>query len=292
MTIFDLEQQHTYTDAQLVAMKKRLVNEAMSSSDVINVFRNILPAVGNKLSSVSNLLHGVKNDILKTDFGSIKGFLFSKDYTKRLSDAQYFQLARMPIQVPEGFTGNIAEYGELVNDLSENYYRRVPQYLSEYRTYIAAFISDKATKMSLKDYSAFYKTVDKSLDESKKQLGKFTADKYQTKSVGYFGYVVKNIGEVAGVHKSISRTEALCDIKFINAIDIEVKKTADLLDILITQIKDNSVSDVSGAAASNISEGATVMAELVEFCAVLRYKQEGYVHCVNNMLKELDKNIG
>jgi hypothetical protein len=99
------------------------------------------------------------------------------------------------------------------------------------------------------------------------------------------------MGEIGDIQKSLTRTEDLCNIDHIVRIDNEVKKTADVLTILIAQIKEDSIKDVSGASAKNIAEGASVMAEMVEFCAMLRYRQEGYINCVNVMLGELDKHL-
>lgn len=292
MSIFETDPNKTYSVQEFAYLRRSLAAEAETMANVINVFRNILPAINDRFNSIKSMFHNVKNDIMKANFKSIHGFLFSRDYNKKLKDAKFFQLAEMPIQVPEAFEGNLLEYGELLNSLAENYYKRVPEYLAEYRVYISAFISDKATKLSLKDYTSFYQTAEKGLDVSKGQVGKFVNKKYQTKSVAYFGKVVSNLSEVQGMSNSISRTESLCSIDYITRIDTEVKKTADLMTILINQIKDGSIADVSGASAKNISEGASVMAEMVEFCAMLRFRQEGYVNCVNQMLKELDKQIG
>jgi len=292
MSIFETEPKTTYSAEEFAYLRRSLASEAETMANVINVFRNILPAVANRFNSIKGRFSEVNADVTKTNFKAIHGFLFSKDYNKRLKDAKYFQLAEMPIQVPEAFEGNLLEYGDLLNALAENYYRRVPEYLAEYRVYISAFISDKATKLSLKDYTSFYQSAEKALDVSKGQVGEFVNKKYQTKSVAYFGKVVSKISEVQEMSKSLTRTESLCDIDYITRIDSEVKKTADLLTILIKQIKEDSITDVSGASAKNIAEGASVMAEMVEFCAMIRYRQEGYITCVNTMLGELDKHIG
>lgn len=291
MNIFDQEPNATISAEDFSRMRRTLALEAETMANVINVFRNILPAITGRFETIKGMFHGVKADILKTNFKSIRGFLFDKDYSKRLHEAKFFQLAEMPIQVPEGFEGNLYEYGELLNDLADNYYKRVPQYLADYRVYISAFISDKATKLSLKDYTSFYQTAEKALDVSKGQVGKFVSKKYQTKSVAYFGKVVNKMGEIGDMQKSLTRTEDLCNIDHIVRIDNEVKKTADVLTILIAQIKEDSIKDVSGASAKNIAEGASVMAEMVEFCAMLRYRQEGYINCVNVMLGELGKHL-
>lgn len=282
---------NSQTALSLESQLEHLAMESEYFANVIKAFREVVPNVVQTVREKLGLL-GDNKDVMV--IGTPE---FRKDYVKldsRVRDANFLTYEKTLVQVPEGFKGNLVEYFELLLKLSPVVYANGLELLTEYNSILANFISNKEAKLALKDHTNFFKKVDLQREDMSNSILQFFTNSANdsNRSLAPLGKTLGRFADIKMIHEYASKLESSYNIKNAEQIQAAVRHSAELLDVLIKNVANESVENVSGAAAKNIAEGAYTMGKYVEFVAVYRFRtiqaEEaffGLVKGLNELLK-------
>ena len=265
----------------------RIAFESNFTSNLIELFKTTLPSVVQKIhEAVSSSFIAKEPDAAVNIGRQLKGDY--KSLSKKLETSNFINFKDMLIQVPEGFKGNFTEYLDFQDKVFNQVIANGNELLSEYSVILAAFITNKENKLSLKDHTGFYKKIEAQRLELTKGFDKF----FNVNSDSPLQRLSQIVGRFEDVEDIVDKTvklETNTKQSNLNEIQASVKKISGYLDILIAQVQDDSVSNVSGSAARNIAEGAFEVAKFVEFISLFHFRTEQSVQTTKKLLDKLNE---
>lgn len=273
------------TSLSLESQLNRLAFEHTFLDNAIGSLRDIVPNLLDRLKNIYTNIASF-NDDASTGIRAIRS-----DYNKvkaRVALASYVNYNKMLISVPEGFDGKIINYTETLIDISPFVFEDAHRVLSEYCFFLSAFITNKENKLALKDHTGSFKVLDKRREQLTEEISKY----FPNKSDNPKQYLGNCFDRFADVDVFVDRIEKLGNQlkrQNVKEISFSVKKSVDLLDIIIKDIQTNGTSKVSGSAALNISQGAYAVAQYVEFIAMYRFKVEQMVSTCEKLIKKFEE---
>lgn len=264
---------HHNLDTQM----QRLTMEASVLSNVIDTFRSILPNLSDKLASIAANFQPV-DDHTKTVVELTK---FVETNKEAIKDVGIVKHSETLIPVPEGFDSKakMCSYLDHLIQAAPVITLGIQEILSEYHIVLSTFISNKDAKTSIRDHSAFYKRIKKQRAEVSDPLSSYF-DKGLDRSRLPFGYVYDQTQELFSATSKVvelNKVRAKHDLKFVKG---QVTDCANLLKIIVTQSERQDFSEVSGAVAMDLSEGAIEVGFWVELVAIYHYRVEQAIQAV------------
>ena len=273
---------NSQTSLSLESQMDRLALEAAFLANVIDTFKNVLP---NLASHMSSLVKGFKDD----NSDAIKSVLKNhKELDKKLKYAEFVTFSKTLISVPEGFKGNLLEYVILIDRLAPEVYNGINDTLTEYKAILSTFITNKDTKIALKDETGFFKKLENNRMDVIRQLDKFFPEDSNV-SKAYLGDALhrfKDVEELVIAVKSLDKNHIAQNISNMNN---KINECVDLLNVIIENINNKGIENVSGNASMNISKGAYEIAKYVEFVTVFRFKTMQAIATVDKLVTQLDE---
>lgn len=272
------------TQVSLESQLQLLALEANSITNLIDVFKNIIPNLASRISEAKNtfIVNNSESDYSKNVQAS-----YSKVESK-LKHVQFTNVGNTLISVPEGFKGNFINYLKLLNKLSPALYSETNVILGEYNFVLSSFITNKEDKISLKDHTNLFQRAKLRREYFVKEItGFFPTDSSQSKT--YLKNTIERFADIDAVVIESKRLDKVHNSQNIKAISESIQKTVQLLDIIIKNVESKGITNVSGNSAKNISEGAYEIGKLVEFIAVFRFKTDTILKSIESLLQTIDK---
>lgn len=265
---------------------QRLAMEASILSNVINTFRSVIPSLTDKLSSVAANFQP-SDDHTKTVVELTKFVESNKEKIKEVGIVKHSETL---IPVPEGFDAKakICGYLDHLIQAAPVITHGVQEILSEYHIVLSTFISNKDAKTSIRDHSTFYKRIKKQRSEVSEPLASYF-DKGLDRSRLPFGKVYDQTQELftaTGKVVELNKMRAKHDLKFVKG---QVTDCVNLLKIIVTQSERQDFSEVSGAVAMDLSEGAIEVGFWVELVALYHYRVEQAIQSVKLQVETISK---
>lgn len=265
---------------------ERLAFESNFAENLIGLFRNTLPNVVQKIHEVvSNSFIAKEPDGLFSNSEKLKGEFH--DLNKKMKFANFIQFKDVLVEVPEGFKGNFVSYLEFQDKVFTEMISNGNELLTEYSFILSAFITNKENKISLKDHTGFYRKVQSDRERLNKEFDKF----FNVNSDSPLQKLSQIVGRLEDIEDVVDKTiklETNTKKSNLNEIQASVKKIVGYLDILIKQVQDQTISNVSGSAARNIAEGAFEIAKFVEFISLFHFRTEQSVQTTKKLLVKLN----
>lgn len=275
------------TDVQLSleSQLERLALEANAIANLINTFKNILPALTAKISSALNITDDKHNSDLIKDTLSLY-----KELHPKLEYVNYVDYAQTLVSVPESFKGDLLAYIKLINKITPGIYFQVQVMLNEYKTLLSTFITNKDAKILLKDDTGFFKKLEVNRLSLTKEMDVFYP-KHTNKTKAYLGDTIARFGDLDELIKEISALDKKHIAQNINQVNELVKECVDLLNIVIANIENGSIGNVSGASSMNLSVGAYEVAKYIEFLSAFRFKTMQAIASAAKLVEQLNTII-
>lgn len=198
-----------------------------------------------------------------------------KDVSKSGKDMDFLTLSKVLVDVPEGYTGNFMGLCNRLNTLGPTLHSQAPQLLQEYNLILSAFLTNEQDKISLNDHTPYFNKVDKMVKESAKELNK-DFDAGRTTSKARLSTVISRYSEIEPLDKETTKLLRIHREATYKKVREQVNQSVDLLDLIIKGIKSEEITNISPAAALNISKGANIVANYVELIGIYRYRLEQY----------------
>lgn len=259
--------------------------EANVLTNMVQTIAKVFPSIAEKVTN----MFAVTKELPELKFGFSKE---QKFVTDNMHNAQYLDMADLQIHIPEGFTGSIVQYGDLLGTLVHKHRKSASESLQNFNIYLSHFLSNKDAKLSTLDNTSMYYEMHKARDTSIANLRHFTTE--SAKTTVSLGSVINNKDglRVLFNNKGVIQKQAeSIDMKEMNA---GVAKCVDLINIVIDQIEKGLITNVTPETTKNLAYSASEVAREVEFFAVLYFRVIGFVTCVddislktNNFLKNI-----
>lgn len=264
----------------------RLALESNFVNNLVDQFSELMPNLAAKLQDTADSFY--KSSLF--DKSKVKDLRSSYDKTRKIVEhADFINYSDTLVSIPEGFKGDFMVYLALLTKLSPLVYKEANNLLSEYNFILSDFITNKEAKKSNMGHKNLVNKVQVVRTSHLKEIGHYfgstVGSKTKLKSViGRFG----DLKDLSNLAIELERTQ---DVSNLQALSDGVNKTVSLLDIIKKNLESNQITEVSGMTADGISQGAYVIAQLIEFVSIFRFKCDQAVASVENTLDTLQRII-
>lgn len=267
-----------------VSLETHLEQIALESNYLVNMletFKTAIPSFTNKIRDVVSHLSGIANTQDNLNQG-----LTNKEHKalKIAKDLSFVGFGERIISIPENFKGSFIDYAKLLNLTATEAYQVQNTILAEYNVILSSFITNKEDRLALKDHTTFFNKIKDQREESGKKLGKFLNNKTGI-SKAKFRDVISRMAELEELIKVTSDLSSQHSRAKLQDIQSSVNHCVDLLDMIITGVKDGTITHISPNATMNISRGAYEIAKYVELVGIIYFDITVFLNCVDSMLE-------
>lgn len=189
------------------------------------------------------------------------------------------------INTPENFKGNLLHYATELQSIINSLYKTSNETLTEYNMLLSAFITNKDSRQSLKDHSSFYKRVSDERESFIRRMKVFSEHNGSNRMP--LNKVISRMADIPELIKTSVAITKLQNRDIIVNLNTSIKQAVDLLEIISTQIKEGTITELPPTAAVSISHGAFEVAKLVELVSITYYDVEALLTVVNAIVKDL-----
>ena len=276
-------------------MNKRLYNDIIASTaygatieDAIRiistegVFLDVKNFLAKHLPSLTTVFENLKESV-KEMVGAIPEDLknFSREQRKivqKLRQISYLEVSEILVPVPENFNGYFLDYLEEFEPMVRNSLSSCMLNLSEYRSYLALFMSTSDYKGSIRDMTPKYK----SLETYRNQCVK-TLNKYFPRDTGIDRMMLKKVVARLSDFEKLFDYCLKLDNVLVNFNIGEFKSMVDdcyyTLNLLNKDI-DKENSQITMESIKNLSVGTYEIAKYVEFISSLYFDIVTIIRCI------------
>lgn len=239
-----------------------------SFKSMVGSIANFFPSLKSSFLGASEQLATLKA-VPSSVLSQLSSYSFnSKDFT--YEDFKAFN--KVKVVVPESFTGNLHDYAQFLdNSWSFLNTRAIPE-LDIFYVKLAAFASNKESKISLLDSSGKYKelsTVFQQLvDESVTYFGKTTHNKRSAE----LGVSFTDFDQYRQTDELTKKLADQLNPKEVSKVLQKVSKIASILDIIIEDAANKEYDKASYEAVKSLATGVFALAQFVEFYSVTYYR--------------------
>lgn len=187
---------------------------------------------------------------------------------------------------PDGFKGEFFTYVETLNNHNAIVLSQALGALTDFNTYLASFIGDKASKIALKDNKRHYEELKKLREQQTKELESFfTSGTNQRQTLGKMFDNKTQIIESAKVAVNgwnfIKKTDP-------RDIQAQCQMIVKRLNLVIDECQSGKNTDVSKQAVVNLADGSYELGRQVEHLALYMARNEIASVTSGNILERLN----
>ena len=253
------------TDNLDLAMRQ-LALESNVVFDVIESFTKTLTPLTNKLT---DLISAIPSSITGEDKSDIRRAY--GDIDDKLKIVKFIDYRKTLVSVPEGFKGHIIAYAKVISRHNLTVYQDAIAKVKAYNSMLADFITNKDSKVSLKDESRFFTDIEREMKAVSKEMDAyFPNDRASSKAA--LGDVLERFMDVEQLVHEVEGITSHFNAKNLETFKDVTNQSVELLTMVIDGISNGSVRTVSNNAARNVSEGAYAIARYAEFVSMFRFK--------------------
>lgn len=265
---------------------ERLSMEAQTASSISEVFSGVLPGLLGVFQDAGKVISSMAEPAV--DMAAlVKNYLSFKPQIKFSSFSNHSSIL---IPVPEGFQGDMLDYGKDLVKLSLTVYADTLRALEDYNVALASFISNKDDKISAKSNTEFFGRIEDRRNTASKIIAGYFPGKTDSSRI-QFGQAYRRFTDLEGAVENAKDLDQMTRKQNLSAITKLVDKITANLDVVIRNFKLEEYQKVSGPSAVNVSRGAYEVAKMVEFLSVLRFRTDQYIATVDASVKTLDKAV-
>lgn len=274
----------------------KLSEQALSIDDTLTRI-SLESNMGSNMSSTISSFFPNLLEYLSTTFKSVEGLpVIENKYTKEqkfiienMQNKVWMDMAELAVVVPEGFNGNIIDYGSCLETNIKAANTVVENVLKPYAVYLSQFISNKDSKLSTKDLLPGYKSMALERKAALKNMDKFkTAGNNSRLKISQ---ILNRKPEVIVLFLSNNKVTELINKIDLKQVQDSVKQCVELLDIIVKQAQNNQLTNVSPETSKNLAFGATEIANEVSYLSILHYRCMSFNASVDNITEVLYKYI-
>lgn len=236
--------------------------EAFSLRAVANRAADIIPNLAHAFHEVMASQKGDKYD-LKPMAVNITVL------EKTLNSANYLEVGKLNVFVPQGFTGNFKEY-LVVLEQALNFTNSIQARMTQFNQLVSALITDKNTRQSTKDLSTATSSMEREREGVRIELAKFIKEGSRSDRA----LLQDTYRSLAEIKECVFAAVNILDRANQVALAEVVKMTedaAELLKALGEQAVDGKVEGMTPEAYKSLSSATLTMARDVELHSLLMF---------------------
>jgi hypothetical protein len=245
----------------LEALNTTVALEAFSLRAVANRAADIIPNLAHAFGEVLSTYKGDKYDLRPMSINLTV-------LNKALKDANYLEVGRLSVFVPQGFAGNFKEYLGVLG-MALNFTNSIQQRMTRFNQLVSALITDKNSRNSTQDLSTATSGMEREREGIRQALEKFTKAGSRTDRANLKD-VYASLGEVTEC--AFAGAELISQANEVSLIEVEAmtRDAAELLKALGEQAMLGK-ADLSPEAYKSLSSATLTMARDVELHALLMF---------------------
>lgn len=270
--------------------KISLESSAAAPQTILSIFSSLIPKANDLISSISASLKPVSDQNTENEESVTVKTARYKKIVEKTQQLPYSAYRNMLIMVPEGFSGNLAEYLKILIKIRSGIIRQAERVLSDYEIQLAMFLNETQARTSVENYAAKNKELDKERKAIEVEIAKHFSDR-DTRSRVQFGKVVSRfseLGEIFAYGEVISKLKVNSDLEKLIS---QTNHINDMFKLIQSKIDKNEINAVSGQAAKNISEGAFQAAKFLELTSIVVFNTQIMAAVIDNLALQMEKIV-
>ena len=258
----------------------KLSLESEFTANVIDTFRNLIPSLTFKIKEYVKSFDSVSTLFVSESSRAVECEKIFKSEYEKVQHLNYSIYKKTLVSTPEGFKGSFLEYLTVLNKIIPEFFNSSNELLSEYNLILSSFITNK-------DNTTLYKNGTKLRESVISDLDQFFVKNDSSKK--YLGDVLYRFSDLDDLIAQMKKLEQFYKKQSLGNIKEQIRKSTDLLEIIIKNTTEDNASAVSGAAAKNIAEGAYEIGKLVETISIMHFKMDQTLNSVRNLFDTIKK---
>ena len=272
---FDFEEQNL-SAVKVASLESSYIASTVSA--IHNFFPAMAKMIGEKFSTVSKLTQFVFTDKPEN---LVKLSKEEQAIVGAIQNETFDSLSKLRVAVPEGMVGNYVSYGrDLLNGFGYHEDTAL-EALETFYIMVAAIITNKDAKISLKDNTRVYEALERSRKDLNKKLASYFIAR-STQPEQEFKKVFSRKEEVEELFKLTHELKAKLEKTKVDEVKAVTEKITDAIATLIKLVEEEQMDKLSAAQYKNITKGAYEMAYQVEMFSVNYYRALTYVNSVDS----------
>lgn len=257
----------------------RISLEASFATNLVNLLKGYLPAFINDLVVMSaNMAKETNNIQIYKDFISKEHRVFYK-----IQNLDYMTFGHVLVSVPEGFSGSLNKYGELLIQCILLVRNRLPQLLGTLNSYMAQLISNTDHRTSMKDVSIYYKEADKERLDIIFKIGKFFPKNKTSITKAQLNTIISRMNDVKDFKLTMDKLNSEFNKLNLQELQGKVKESVDLSNMLLQYIKEDKIPIITPAVSKTISYGLHNSATYIELTSGVVFDTLVYMKAIDDL---------
>lgn len=264
---------------KVIALESSVLSNVASTiknffPDLVHNFRNSFTSAGNIDTNEIKL-----NQVSKME----------KELIEYLKKHNYISIMNTMVTVPEGFSAELLQALSVIDSNTDLLVQLITKDVNEFRVYVSTFITNKDTKISLREHSANYKRIGVVIKEINQSFGGlYKKNSFDAKKP--LNELVKRNTDIETVFTRLTTTKKKLSQIDVAAVKAQMEDIASLLDTIINMVKENKVENVSPEAINNLAEGTKTMANIAETISATYFRALGIITAIERLPEELINN--
>ena len=231
-------------------------------SAVTSKFQEIVSPIGVQLTAIGDAVQRMA--ITPT-------FQFFRKNEEAGQQVNYTTISKLPLQVPQGFNGNLSAYMKLLAEASQHSEDIITNSMKPFEKFLADIITNKTSMADASKYQFVQSKLAVPREKLNAALGKhFRNGSHETRS--QFGKVFGNLRDYYTCVEQCSQlNDWLATVK-INDIKKSMQAIVEYSNDLIEMVERKHIEDVSMANLKYLAEVSYDMGRELEFFAILVYR--------------------
>lgn len=247
----------------LEALNTTVALEAFSLRAVANRAADIIPNLSHAFTEVTNTFRGDKYDLRPPRVNYVV-------LDRSLKAANYLEIGKLNVYVPQGFKGNLKAYIEVLSQ-ALLFSNSIQQRMIRFNQLVSALITDRNTRQSTKDLSTATSEMEREREGVREALEVFQKEG----SRGDRALLQDTFASLEEIRDVVKLTADLVSSQAnqISLEDVELmtQDASELLKSLAEQAVEGKIENMSPEAYKSLSSATLTMARDVELHGLLMY---------------------
>lgn len=227
-------------------------------------------------------------------FNPIGDFFRTKDLSWLALNAPrkpFSEMRSLPVCVPQGFKGSLAEYGVALVKAVEEFQDLEKDVLSPFGSWISQRLADPQSLKSLTNTLKIPGLQAPKLEATQKQLDHYFPDKVDAKEIVY-GEIIRRQADWSELYNTVKKLNTLYTNGKFEAVQRKVPELSNLLGVLSNRMGEfKQEYQFSSVTTEQLSKVTYSVAEQIEFYGVIRHRVEEFLKIVNDNVELVKKHV-
>lgn len=266
---------------QLASLSATVALEAFTLRSIGNRLADVIPTMAHAFRQFAYTHKSDKLDLTPLNVNR-------QILAKALSSANYLDIQRVMVCVPQGFTGNMVEYLAIMSNAIE-FTNGIRERMTSYNQLISALLSDKQTRLRTSDLSTATSDMERQREAIRVALAAFSRNsRSDRQSLGDTYANLNELSQSVDATASIITAAAALNLESINTL---INDAVELLDEFERRANEGTIEQLSPQMYKSLASSTLTMARDAELHSLMCYKAWECKDSMETTCKELIKTL-